>query len=136
MTENNNLLAAFMVPHPPLIVPAVGRGGEKSIEETTRAYERVADEIAALKPDTIIITSPHSVMYSDYFHISPGKGASGNLGDFGARGVRFDVEYDTELVDRICEIALVARSIHAADAVIPGLTLCGSGVCIRNGFQP
>ena len=103
--RENNLLAAFMVPHPPLIVPAVGRGGEKSIEETTRAYERVADEIAALKPETIIITSPHSVMYSDYFHISPGKGASGNLGDFGARGVRFDVEYDTELVDRICEIA-------------------------------
>ena len=105
MTENNNLLAAFMVPHPPLIVPAVGRGGEKSIEETTRAYERVADEIAALKPDTIIITSPHSVMYSDYFHISPGKGASGNLGDFGAREVKFDVEYDTTLVDRICDIA-------------------------------
>ena len=103
--EKNNLLAAFMVPHPPLIVPAVGRGGEKSIEETTRAYERVADEIAALKPETIIITSPHSVMYSDYFHISPGTGASGNLGDFGAREVKFDVKYDTTLVDRICDIA-------------------------------
>ncbi|MBO7634599.1 MAG: AmmeMemoRadiSam system protein A, partial [Lachnospiraceae bacterium] len=42
---------------------------------------------------------------SDYFHISPGKGASGNLGDFGARDVKFDVEYDTTLVDRICDIA-------------------------------
>ena len=100
-----NLLAAFMVPHPPMIVPAVGRGSEKSVEETSRAYERVADEIAALKPETIIITSPHSIMYSDYFHISPGRKAGGDLGSFGAPQVRFDVEYDTELVDKICEIA-------------------------------
>ena len=43
--------AAFMVPHPPLIIPNVGKGGEKQIIETTKAYERVADEIAAIKPD-------------------------------------------------------------------------------------
>ena len=104
-TDKNNLLAAFMVPHPPMIVPAVGRGSEKTVEETTRAYEKVADEIAALKPETIIITSPHSIMYSDYFHISPGRHASGDFGGFGAPQVKFDVDYDTELVDRICEIA-------------------------------
>ena len=69
------ILAAFMVPHPPMIVPEVGRGSEEQILETTRAYERVADEIAALGPDTLIITSPHSIMYADYFHISPGSGA-------------------------------------------------------------
>ena len=68
-----SILAAFMVPHPPMIVPAVGRGSEAQIMKTTGAYERVAEEIAALSPDTIIITSPHSVMYADYFHISPGN---------------------------------------------------------------
>ena len=57
-----SILAAFMVPHPPMIVPDVGRGSEAQIEETTRAYEQAAKEIAALKPETIIITSPHSVM--------------------------------------------------------------------------
>ena len=31
------ILAAFMVPHPPLIVPQVGRGGEKEIQETRAA---------------------------------------------------------------------------------------------------
>ena len=36
------ILAGIMVPHPPMIVPAVGRGGEKQIEETTAAYERAA----------------------------------------------------------------------------------------------
>ena len=92
------IVAAFMVPHPPMIVPDVGRGSEKQVEKTIKAYEKVADEIAALKPETIIISSPHSVMYSDYFHISPGSGAVGSFAEFGAPQVKFNVEYDEELV--------------------------------------
>ena len=99
------ILAAYMVPHPPMIVPAVGRGGEKQIEKTTNAYERVAAEIASLAPDTIIITSPHSVMYTDYFHISPGKSAKGDFGRFRASQVSFEENYDAELVSAITEIA-------------------------------
>ena len=53
-----SIIAGFMVPHPPMIVPAVGRGSEAEVEETTRAYERVAEEIAEIKPETIIISSP------------------------------------------------------------------------------
>lgn len=94
-----SIIAAFMVPHPPMIVPEVGRGSENQIEKTIKAYEKVADEIAALKPETIIISSPHSVMYSDYFHISPGAGARGSFADFGAPQVKFDVDYDEELVN-------------------------------------
>ena len=99
------LLAAFMVPHPPLIVPQIGKGGEKQILETTKAYERVAGEIAALQPDTIIITSPHAVMYADYFHISPGADAHGSFTRFGAPEVRFSESYDTDFVRRICALA-------------------------------
>ena len=99
------LLAGFMVPHPPLIVPAVGRGGEAEIEETTKAYERVAEEIAALKPETIIITSPHSIMYADYFHISPRDSAKGSFISFGAPEVSFRETYDTDLVEAICDLA-------------------------------
>ncbi len=95
------ILAAFMVPHPPMIVPEVGRGSEKQIKSTIEAYERVADEIAALKPDTIIISSPHSVLYADYFHISPGKEANGSFVEFGAPEVRFNVKYDEEFVDYV-----------------------------------
>lgn len=100
-----SIIAGFMVPHPPMIVPAVGRGSEAEVTETTKSYERVADEIAELKPDTIIISSPHSIMYSDYFHISPGEGAKGSFGQFGAPQVGFDEAYDEELVQEICRLA-------------------------------
>ena len=32
-----SIVGAFMVPHPPLIVPEVGRGGERQIEKTAAA---------------------------------------------------------------------------------------------------
>ena len=99
------ILAGFMVPHPPLIVPQVGRGGEKEIEETRAAYEQVAREIAALKPETIVISSPHAVMYADWFHISPGKGAQGSFASFRAPEVRFREEYDAELAETVEKLA-------------------------------
>ena len=94
------IVAAFMVPHPPMIVPEVGRGSENQVEKTIKAYEKVADEIAALKPETIIISSPHSIMYSDYFHISPGSGAVGSFADFGAPQVK---KYENNQNTLCCE---------------------------------
>ena len=99
------VIAGFMVPHPPMIVPAVGRGSEAQVKETTAAYEKVAEEMAEIEPDTIVISSPHSIMYTDYFHISPGKGARGDFGDFGAPEVAFEETYDEELVQEICREA-------------------------------
>ena len=98
------ILAAFMVPHPPMIVPEIGKGSEDCVRETINSYEKVADEIAALKPETIIITSPHSVMYSDYFHISPRKEAKGSFANFRAPQVSFHENYDEELRDKICDL--------------------------------
>ncbi|SDB05508.1 uncharacterized protein, PH0010 family/AmmeMemoRadiSam system protein A/AmmeMemoRadiSam system protein B [Pseudobutyrivibrio sp. YE44] len=98
------ILAAFMVPHPPMIVPEIGKGSEECVRETINSYEKVADEIAELKPETIIITSPHSVMYSDYFHISPRKGAKGSFANFRAPQVSFQEDYDEELRDKICDL--------------------------------
>ncbi|MBQ1306972.1 MAG: AmmeMemoRadiSam system protein A [Erysipelotrichaceae bacterium] len=99
------ILAGFMLPHPPMIVPDIGKGEEKKIIKTIRAYERVADEVTALKPDTIIVSSPHSIMYADYFHISPGEKANGSFERFAAGNVSFEETYDSGLRDRICEYA-------------------------------
>ena len=100
-----SVIAAYMVPHPPMIVPEVGRGSERQIESTRAAYLRVAEEIAALKPETVIVSSPHAVMYADYFHISPGREAEGSFARFRAPKVRFREEYDTELVKAVERMA-------------------------------
>jgi len=99
------LVYAFIVPHPPLIVPEIGRGEEKKIQKTITAYEEVAKQIARINPDTIILTTPHSILYADYFHISPGKKAAGSFRNFGAPTVGMEVEYDQDFVSRLEALA-------------------------------
>ena len=96
-----SILAAYVVPHPPLIIPEVGRGEEKKIQLTVSAYERAMKEAAELAPDTVIIVSPHTVMYADYFHIAPGEEASGSFGQFGAPEVAVTAQYDAVLAKEI-----------------------------------
>lgn len=99
---------AFMVPHPPLIIPEVGRGKEQKIQNTIDAYHEAGLKIGHLRPETIILLSPHQIMYADYFHISPGRWAEGDFGQFGAGKVKMEVSYDTEFVDKLCEMAKAA----------------------------
>ena len=91
-----SVAGAVIVPHPPLIIPEIGRGQEKRIQSTIDAYHKAAQRIASWKPDTVVVLSPHTVMYADYFHISPGKGAEGTFARFGAGQVKIRVRYDTE----------------------------------------
>lgn len=101
-----SLAAAFAVPHPPLIIPAVGNGREQGIQNTIDAYREVGSRIAELAPDVVVISSPHATLYRDYFHISPGTRARGSFAAFGAPQAAYEVAYDNELVDaivRVCE---------------------------------
>ena len=100
-----SVIGAIMVPHPPIILPEVGKGEEKKISETSQAYEKAAELAAQLKPDTIVLASPHSIMYADYFHVSPGRRAQGDMRRFGAPQVRIGAEYDTEFVSVLEKLA-------------------------------
>ena len=95
------ILGAVQVPHPPLILPEVGHGEEKRIQSTIDAFDAAAKFIADLQPDTVIISSPHSILYSDYFHISPGPSAKGSMAQFGASQLKFSCAYDEELVKAV-----------------------------------
>ena len=103
---------ACIVPHPPLIVPAVGKGEENKITATVEAYKQVAREIAHVKPQTIVVASPHSIMYGDYIHISPGKSAQGAFDRFGAPQARFEKAYDTDFISTLSDITF-DKNIHA-----------------------
>ena len=107
-----SILGAVAVPHPPIILPEVGRGEEQKISATTNAYKEIARRIVELNPDTIIITSPHSIMYSDYFHISPGEAATGNMAQFRAPQVALAINYDTDFARKLSADAM-AQGVSA-----------------------
>lgn len=99
------IIGAFVVPHPPIIFPEIGHGEEFKIQKTIDAYQEVSRRIAIMQPDTLIIISPHSVMYKDYFHISPGASAKGDFAQFGYPDIRLESEYDEILALEIVKEA-------------------------------
>lgn len=99
-----SIVGAFVMPHPPLIIPDVGRGREKGIQATIDACDEVGRRIAALKPQTIVISSPHATMYRDYFHISPGRYARGDFGMYRAPHAAYEAQYDMRLVAKTCAL--------------------------------
>ena len=109
------VLAAYAVPHPPLIIPAIGAGRERGIAATIRAYHETMCAAAALHPDTVVIISPHATGYDDFFHISPGAGAEGNFAAFGHPEISVGIEYDEDFVR--------ALSAAAEENEIPAGTL-------------
>ena len=106
------IVGAFAVPHPPLIIPAVGHGREHDIQATIDAYEEVARRVAELRPDTLVISSPHSIMYRDYLHISPGAGARGSFAQFRAPQAAYECTYDQHFVAAL-EAACLADQLPA-----------------------
>ncbi len=106
------IVGAFAVPHPPLIIPAVGHGRERDIQATVDAYEEVGRRVAALRPDTLVIASPHSIMYRDYLHISPGPEARGSFAQFRAAEASYHCTYDQAFVASL-EAACMAQQLPA-----------------------
>jgi len=99
------LKCAFIVPHPPLIIPEIGRGQEIKIRKTIDAYEKIGKRISEIKPDTIVLTTPHSILYSDYIHISDGEGSKGNFREFGEVEVGMQADYDAQFVHKLSALA-------------------------------
>lgn len=107
-TRKENIMpvtGAFMVPHPPIILPEVGHGEEKKIQKTTDSYEKCARRIAELSPETIVIASPHAPAYYDYFHISSNKELHGSMSQFRAGEVQFHESTDIDMVSCISRLA-------------------------------
>lgn len=98
-----SILAAYAVPHPPLIIPAVGRGEERGIASTVAACKEVARRIAAAEPDVIVVTSPHAPLYRDAFHVTSDAELDGSMRQFYAPRERVEARIDQELARAVSE---------------------------------
>ncbi len=96
-----NILLTAIFPHPPIIVPEVGRGEEKKTEKTVSALNKVCQKIAELNPDTVVIITPHSYFNPHFFSVYNDEILNGNFGNFGAPQARFSFDNDIEFIDKL-----------------------------------
>ena len=95
MKHDSLLLGGMIMPHPPVIIPDIETSHQAL--KTVEAMHRAADYIHCLKPDTIVIISPHAPMFSDYLFLYDGPVLEGNLGQFGAPQCNLSYKQDQVL---------------------------------------
>lgn len=86
------LLAAYLMPHPAILIPEIGQGEEKNLENTTAAVQRVAREIKALAPDNIIVISPHGAAFMGALSVFGGRKAQKTMEEMDAPDVWLSIE--------------------------------------------
>ncbi|MDZ4993331.1 AmmeMemoRadiSam system protein A [Clostridium perfringens] len=96
----------FLMPHPPIIIPEIGKGREEEVISTVNSCKKVGDVIEASEVETIIIISPHGTVFRDAVSLIKTDYIYGDLGDFGASEVKFNYNIDLELTDEIINLSV------------------------------
>jgi aromatic ring-opening dioxygenase LigB subunit len=98
-----SVVTAGIAPHPPIIVPEVGRGEQKKATRTIEAMQVLAQRLADVHGETIIIITPHGPMYRDAIAILNDAHLQGDFANFLVPDVKLTAENDPELVRAIWE---------------------------------
>jgi len=96
-----SIIAGYIMPHPPIIIDMIGKEDVLVVKKTKDAIEKIANEIKNMKPDTIIVITPHGTVFSDAFTINYKDSLYGNLGKFGYENIELKKENGISLVEEI-----------------------------------
>ena len=78
---------AALMPHPPILVPEVGRGRENEARETLNGLGLLAESLRDRKPDVLLVLSPHQPYAPGALFLNSAERAMGTLAPFGAPSV-------------------------------------------------
>jgi AmmeMemoRadiSam system protein B len=99
-------ISAAISPHPPIIIPEVGKENIKEVASTVAAMKKMAAKIAEERPETIIIISPHGLIYPDRMNICVMEKLFGTFANFNAPQVKIEYENDVSLAKLIAHKSL------------------------------
>jgi AmmeMemoRadiSam system protein A len=88
-------------PHPPIMVPEVGKEGAAEVKSSQTAMLELGKRIVDSGADVLVIISPHAPLFRDFIALNVSPRLKGNLGQFGAAGVSFDLDNDLAMVKEI-----------------------------------
>jgi len=77
------LVFSAICPHPPILIPAIGKDNLDKIKDTETAMKKLETDLYASKPDIIIIISPHGEIIPDAFCINLDSKYTAGFEEFG-----------------------------------------------------
>ena len=98
-----SIVFAAIVPHPPLLIPAIGKENVGRLKATDDAYKKLRENLYASKADTILVISPHGLVQGKTFSMNLSPEFHVNFEHFGDFATKFTVPGDVGLAHRIRE---------------------------------
>lgn len=137
MIHPSSLVFSGIAPHPPIMVPEVGRESIAGVVDSIDAMAELTKRLIESGAESVILISPHAPLELDAFVAYDGPEVSGDFSNFNAPGTHFTAHVDEELLTAITEIA---ASENYEVATLPQHDLDhGTAVplyfLVRNGWQ-
>jgi AmmeMemoRadiSam system protein B len=95
------LIFAAITPHPPLLIPKISGRDFKKVDKTQQAMEKLAELLEKANPETIVILSPHNLVYPDHFNVNSMAKLRGDFDAFRHPEITFTFRNDLELANKI-----------------------------------
>jgi aromatic ring-opening dioxygenase LigB subunit len=122
-----SLVFAAITPHPPLLIPTIGKGNLKKLQKTKLALEKLEEELYLSKPELLIIISPHTNFLEDSFTLNICSEFNADLKEFGDLTTKLTLKGEMGLAALLREnakkenipITLVSEKTLNYGAVVP-----------------
>jgi MEMO1 family protein len=114
MPSTNPVKLAVLMPHPPVLIPAVGRERLADVDSSVRAMREVSREVVSAGADTLVLISPHTPRQPMAFPVWAQERVAGTFAPFGVPGEGVELPVDTVFLDALAKIGPQAGAgIHA-----------------------
>jgi len=97
------LVFSAITPHPPLLIPSIGKENIDKVQKTKEAMEQLEEDLYLSKPDTILIISPHGSHFKDAFTININPEYETDLSEFGDLATKLKFKGEMNLSSYIRE---------------------------------
>ena len=105
MGSESSIVFSGIAPHPPIMVPEVGREAAAEVRGSIEGMAELTKRLIASGAGTVVLISPHAPLEPDAFVAYQGPVLHGNFAKFRAPAVHFEVPLDEELLDAISAAA-------------------------------
>lgn len=105
MGNGSSLVFSGIAPHPPIMVPEVGREAIGEVNQSISAMQELTKRVVANKAATVILISPHAPLEPYAFVAYKDQELHADFANFRAPKVHFTAPLDQELLTAIAERA-------------------------------
>jgi AmmeMemoRadiSam system protein A/AmmeMemoRadiSam system protein B len=111
MASSSSVVFAGIAPHPPIMVPEVGREASVEVRTSIDAMADLTERVIRSGAETVVLISPHAPLERDAFVAYDGPQLYADFANFRAPTAAVHAQLDDELLSEITRIAAVENLV-------------------------